>query len=192
MRTTEVSNRRIAVFCGARPGSDPGHLRFAREFGTALAQRGLELVYGTGGGVMGALAEAVAAAGSGITGIVPHSLREQQNADSPRGTIFVVRSLHERKALMYRLCSAFAVLPGGIGTLDELMEVATWNNLCLMDKPIVVVNHLGFFDPMLEMLDHLVRQGFLTREERRLIQVAQSPDEAFDLLRIGVPEPGTV
>lgn len=90
--------------------------------------------------------------------------------------------MHERKALMYRLSNGFAVLPGGIGTLDELMEVATWNQLSLMEKPIVVVNHAGFYDPMLAMLDHLVSEGFLTAAERRLIRCADSAEEALDLL----------
>ncbi|GAA3842329.1 TIGR00730 family Rossman fold protein [Streptomyces coacervatus] len=181
-------SKKIAVFCGARPGTHPEHLLLAEEFGTALARRGLDLVYGAGGvGVMGSVAHAVLAAGGGVTGVIPRLLHERERTDNAPGTVFVVRSMHERKALMYRLSNGFAVLPGGFGTLDELMEVATWNQLSIMRKPIVVVNHRGFFDPMLRMLDHLVEEGFLRAEERRVIQVAQDAEEAMDRLGTGHP-----
>ncbi|MFJ8018359.1 TIGR00730 family Rossman fold protein [Streptomyces sp. NPDC096339] len=183
MKTLVGKCERIAVFCGARPGVRQDHVDFAYGFGQALAGRGLDLVYGAGGvGVMGAVADGVLRGGGAVTGIVPRSLHERERADRARGAIFVVRSMHERKALMYRLSSGFAVLPGGIGTLDELMEVATWNQLSLMEKPIVVVNHAGFYDPMLAMLDHLVSEGFLTAAERGLIRSTDTAEEALDLL----------
>ncbi|MEV0737727.1 TIGR00730 family Rossman fold protein [Streptomyces sp. NPDC050549] len=176
-------SERVAVFCGARPGVQAEYIDFARQFGHSLARRGLDLVYGAGGvGVMGAVADGVLGGGGTVTGVIPRSLHERERADRARGEIFVVRSMHERKALMYRLSSAFAVLPGGIGTLDELMEVLTWNQLSLMEKPIVVVNHGGFFTPMLRMLDHLVAEGFLSADERQLIQVAETAQKALDLL----------
>ncbi|MCL6675030.1 TIGR00730 family Rossman fold protein [Streptomyces sp. NPDC101209] len=179
---------RVAVFCGARPGVQSLYTDFAREFGRMIARRGLDLVYGAGGvGVMGAVASGVLDGGGSVTGVIPRTLHERERADKAPGEVFVVRSMHERKALMYRLSSAFAVLPGGIGTLDELMEVMTWNQLSLMEKPIVVVNHNGFFTPMLAMLDHLVAEGFLHEHERRLVQVAGTPEEA--LCRLGFPEP---
>jgi uncharacterized protein (TIGR00730 family) len=183
MHPTIEERDRIGVFCGARAGVRPEYIQFATEFGAALARRGVGLVYGAGGiGVMGALADAVLAGGGRVTGVIPHSLHERERADQARGEIFVVRSMHQRKDLMYRLSSGFAILPGGIGTLDELMEVATWNQLALIAKPLVVVNCRGFFDPMLDMLDHLVGEGFLSAGERRLIQVADSVDEAFERL----------
>lgn len=183
MHTNVTKPERIAVFCGARPGTRSDYLHLAHDFGHTLAAHGMELVYGAGGvGVMGALADAVLEAGGSVTGVIPRDLHERERADKAQGTIFVVRSMHERKALMYRLASGFAVLPGGIGTLDELMEVATWNQLSLIHKPLVVVNHKGFFDPLLDMLDHLVDEGFLAAAERQLIQVAHTPQEAFDHL----------
>ncbi|MQT04394.1 LOG family protein [Streptomyces jumonjinensis] len=194
MHTKLKKSDKIAVFCGARPGVHPNHLVFAEEFGTILARRGLDLVYGAGGvGVMGALADAVLAAGGDVTGVIPRSLHERERADNAPGAIFVVRSMHERKALMYRLAAGFAILPGGLGTLDELMEVATWNQLSIMRKPIVVVNHRGFFDPILRMLDHLVDEGFLGANERHLIQVAHDAEEAIDRPRVGHswPAPAT-
>ncbi|WP_239072175.1 TIGR00730 family Rossman fold protein [Streptomyces bauhiniae] len=185
-----AQSEKIAVFCGARDGARPGHLLLAREFGTALARRGLDLVYGAGGvGVMGALAHAVIDAGGGVTGVVPRFLHERERADNAPGALFLVRSMHERKALMYRLSTGFAVLPGGFGTLDELLEVATWNQLSLMRKPIVVVNHHGFFDPLLRMLDHLVQEGFLKEGERSLIQEGRTVEDAIDLLTVSRTEP---
>ncbi|MFD7438799.1 TIGR00730 family Rossman fold protein [Streptomyces sp. NPDC059861] len=187
MQTLVTSNERIAVFCGARPGVRQDHVAYAYEFGRALARRDRDLVYGAGGvGVMGAVADGVLAGGGAVTGVLPRSLHERERADQARGTIFVVRSMHERKALMYKLSAGFAVLPGGIGTLDELMEVATWNQLSLMEKPVVVVNHQGFYDPMLTMLDHLVTEGFLTAKERNLVRSAETTGQALDLL--GAPE----
>ncbi|MGW6058575.1 LOG family protein [Streptomyces sp. NPDC055189] len=194
MQSVVEKSAKIAVFCGARPGVHPEHLLLAEEFGTTLARRGLDLVYGAGGvGVMGAVADAVLAAGGSVTGVIPRLLHERERSDKAPGAVFVVRSMHERKALMYRLSLGFAVLPGGLGTLDELMEVATWNQLSIMRKPIVVVNHRGFFDPMLRMLDHLVEQGFLKAEERALIQVAHDAGDAVDRLGAGhaVPVPVT-
>ncbi|MDH6132939.1 uncharacterized protein (TIGR00730 family) [Kitasatospora sp. MAA4] len=187
MRTTVGPGTSIAVFCGARPGVHPDHLALARDLGAELVRRGAGLVYGAGGvGVMGAIADSVFEAGGDVTGVVPGVLRERERSEEPRGTIHVVSTMHERKSLMYRLASGFAVLPGGIGTLDELMEVATWNQLGIMAKPIVVVNHKGFFDPLLALLDHLVREGFLALHERRLIQVAHTPEDACDLLGLPV------
>ena len=187
-------SRRIAVFCGARPGVRAEHLDFAGAFGAALARHGLDLVYGAGGvGVMRAVADGVLEHGGAVTGVIPRTLHERERADRAPGTVFLVRDMHDRKALMYRLASGFAVLPGGLGTLDELMEVATWNQLSLLDKPLVVVNHRGFYDPLLAMLDHLVAEGFLAARERRLVQVAGTAEEALSLLGAGkVAEPVAV
>ncbi|GGX80174.1 TIGR00730 family Rossman fold protein [Streptomyces minutiscleroticus] len=179
-------NRSIAVFCGARPGTRQEHLDFARDFGTSLARHGLGLVYGAGGvGIMRAVADGVLEHGGDVTGVIPRDLHERERADHAPGAVFLVRTMHERKALMYRLASGFAVLPGGLGTLDELMEVATWNQLSLLAKPVVVLNRHGFYDPMLAMLDHLVVEGFLAVHERRLIQVAETAEEALCLLGAG-------
>lgn len=181
---------RIAVFCGARPGGDPAYAELAEEFGTALGRRGVGLVYGAGGvGVMGAVAKAALAGGAPVTGVIPHDLHKRERAHKAPGEVFVVRTMHERKALMYRLASAFAVLPGGLGTLDELMEVATWNQLGMHHKPVVLLNTSGFFDPLLGFLDHVVREGFLTPAERALVHTARDPETALDLLAPQSREP---
>ncbi|MFC0600366.1 TIGR00730 family Rossman fold protein [Streptomyces palmae] len=185
MRRPERS-RRIAVFCGARAGSRREHLVLARDFGTALARHGLDLVYGAGGtGVMRAVADGVLEHGGGVTGVIPWALHDRDPAGRAPGAVFMVRSMHDRKALVYELASGFAVLPGGLDTLDELMEVATWSGLSLLDKPVVVLNHRGFYDPMLRMLDHLLAEGFLTPREHRLVQVAETVEEALALLGAG-------
>ncbi|KUJ70107.1 hypothetical protein ACZ90_07085 [Streptomyces albus subsp. albus] len=192
MRRPQKS-RRIAVFCGARPGTRREHLDLARDFGTALARHGLDLVYGAGGtGVIRAVADGVLEHGGGVTGVVPWTLHQREPAGRAPGAVFMVRSMHDRKALVYQLASGFAVLPGGLDTLDEFMEVATWSSLSLLDKPVVVLNHRGFYDPMLRMLDHLVVEGFLTAREHRLVQVAETVEEALALLGAGVLPPAAV
>ncbi|WP_418959814.1 TIGR00730 family Rossman fold protein [Streptomyces tritici] len=173
----------IAAFCGARPGKDPVHTALAREFGAALGRRGCGLVYGAGGaGVMGAVAGAALANGAGVTGVVPQDLHERERSQQALGQIFVVRTMHERKALMYRLSTGFAVLPGGFGTLDELMEVATWNQLGLHRKPVVLLNAKGYFDALLAFLDRAAQEGFLAPEDRALVRATDDVEEALDLL----------
>ncbi|MGW4641585.1 LOG family protein [Sphaerisporangium sp. NPDC004334] len=174
---------RIAVFCGARTGVRPQYVEFAKGFGAELARRGAGLVYGAGGlGVMGAVADAAFSGGASVTGVIPHQLYERELPQKSRGELFVVRSMHERKALMYKLSKGFAVLPGGLGTLDEFIEVATWNQLGFHQKPIVLVNHQGFFDPLAALLDHVVKEGFLSPQERSRIDMAIGVDEALDQL----------
>ncbi|MFE2497171.1 TIGR00730 family Rossman fold protein [Streptomyces scopuliridis] len=181
---------RVGVFCGARPGARPQHLRLATEFGEALAQRGTGLVYGAGGvGIMGAVADAVLDAGAPVTGVIPRQLYEREQPDESRTEVIVVETMHERKALMYRLAVGFAVLPGGLGTLDELLEVATWNQLGIHHKPLVLVNQGGFFDPLLTLLDNMVSDGFISQEERFVIQVASGVEEALDCLVSPAPRP---
>lgn len=173
----------IATFCGARPGKDPAYAALAKDFGAALGQRGCELVYGAGGvGVMGAVAGAALAHGATVTGVVPHDLHEREKSQEALGQIFVVRTMHERKALMYRLSSAFAVLPGGFGTLDELMEVATWNQLGMHRKRVVLLNAKGYFDSLLSFLDRVAQEGFMTPAERNLVCATDNVREALDLL----------
>ncbi|MEV7232521.1 TIGR00730 family Rossman fold protein [Streptomyces sp. NPDC051020] len=174
---------RIGVFCGARPGTRAAYLEAAWEFGTALAARNLGLVYGAGGiGIMGSVAKATLAGGGTVTGVIPQDLFDREKPEPGHGELFVVRSMHERKALMYRLSSAFAVLPGGFGTLDELMEVSTWNQLGFHRKPVVLVNEAGFFDPLTALLDNIVAEGFMSPADRALIQVAGNATEALALL----------
>ncbi|RJQ91303.1 LOG family protein [Amycolatopsis panacis] len=174
---------KVGVFCGSRVGKHPQHLPAAEEFGRALGDRGVGLVYGAGSvGIMGTLAESAKAAGASVTGVIPRALYEREGPDPFRAKLIVTETMHERKALMYRLSSGFAVLPGGFGTMDELLEVATWNQLGFHDKPVVLVNCGRFFDTLLAFLDSMVAHGYLGLAERALIQVASDAHTALDLL----------
>jgi uncharacterized protein (TIGR00730 family) len=178
-----MKNSNIGVFCGARRGCRKEYIELGRDFGAALAKRGAGLVYEAGGvGIMGAVADAAFTGGARVTGIIPTHLYERERANWMPGEIFLVSSMHERKALMYNLSVGFAVLPGGFGTLDELLEVATWSQLGIHEKPIVLINAGGFFGPLLAMFDHLVTEGFLDPAERALVQTAPSTEAALDLI----------
>ncbi|WUH88763.1 TIGR00730 family Rossman fold protein [Streptomyces sp. NBC_00433] len=182
--------RRVGVLCGSRGGRTPLYVEAAAALGDALGRRGADLVYGAGGsGVMGAVSQAAYRAGARVTGVIPHALHERERAVEACGEVFVVSSMHERKALMYRLSDAFLVLPGGFGTLDELMEVATWNQLGYHRKPVVLVNVGEFFQPLISMLDRMEEEGFFTARERSIVRAADGADAALDLL--GLPRPAS-
>ncbi|MFJ6650488.1 TIGR00730 family Rossman fold protein [Streptomyces sp. NPDC091290] len=180
--------KNIGVFCGSRSGRHEEYGEAAARLGQELAARGAGLIYGAGGvGIMGAVSSTAMAHGAAVTGVIPHALHERERLDDACGEIFVVAGMHERKALMYRLSDAFVVLPGGYGTLDELMEAATWNQLGYHDKPIALVNIRGFFDPVVAMLDRMLDEGFFSARDRALIRVAPGPCEALDAIEIQRP-----
>lgn len=180
--------KNIGVFCGSNPGRHPEYTEAATELGRELAGRKAGLVYGGGGvGIMGRVSTAALAGGATVTGVIPHALHERERLDNACGEIFVVGDMHARKALMYRLSDAFVVLPGGYGTLDELMEVATWNQLGYHDKPVALVNVRGFFDPLVALLDGMLEEGFFSARDRALIRVV--PDARTALDAVGAPAP---
>ena len=146
--------RRICVFCGAAAGNDPRYAAAAAELGRALAARSIEVVTGGGKvGLMGVVADATLAAGGRVIGIIPRFLEEREVAHRGLTELHVVESLHERKALMHELSDGFIALPGGFGTLDELMESITWAQLGLHAKPIGIVNVAGYFDELLSFVE---------------------------------------
>jgi len=154
--------RTVCVYCGSGPGTDPDFIAAAREFGIILAQSRTGLVYGGGSlGLMGALAAAVLDHGGHVTGIIPEFLigREQMLARAQE--LIVTRDMHERKRLMFERADAFVALPGGIGTLEELVEQLTWAQLGRHRKPIVVANIKRFWDPLLELFEHMTRLAFI-------------------------------
>jgi uncharacterized protein (TIGR00730 family) len=172
----------VCVFCGSSAGGAV-YAQAGRAFGTALARRGRSLVYGGGHiGLMGVVADAVLAAGGTAVGVIPRFLVEKELAHSRLTELLVVETMHERKALMTERADAFAVLPGGFGTGDELFEALTWAQLGLHSKPIGLLNIAGFFDPLLNWIDHMVRERFLRPEHREMVLTATNPDDLLDAL----------
>jgi hypothetical protein len=184
--------KRVCVFCGSSSGTRPEYAAAARRFGAALAGRGLGLVYGGGHvGLMGALADAVLAAGGEVVGVIPQALVDRELAHGGLTELLVVNTMHERKALMADRADAFAALPGGFGTADELFEILTWAQLGLHAKPVGLLNVAGFFGPLLAWVDVAERESFLRPQHRDLLAVAEGPEALLELLlnRRAVPLP---
>lgn len=175
---------RVCVFCGSSAGEDPRYLDAAAEMGNLLARLDLELVYGGGRvGLMGRLADTVLGAGGKVTGVIPHALMEREVAHTALSELRVVDSMHERKATMVDLADAFVALPGGLGTLEELCEILTWSQLGLHRKPCGILDAAGYFEPLVTLLDHMVREGFLGRSFRRMVLVEGRPEPLLRRLR---------
>jgi uncharacterized protein (TIGR00730 family) len=175
--------KRICVFCGAAAGHDPLYAATAAALGRELAARGNQLVTGGGKvGLMGAVADAALGAGGEVTGVIPRGLEKREVAHRGLTRLHVVETLHERKALMHRLSDAFIVLPGGFGTLDELMEAITWAQLGIHAKPIGIVNVGGYFDHLLAFMDAAEERGFVSGAHRAFLSVADDPVRVLDAL----------
>jgi uncharacterized protein (TIGR00730 family) len=176
------AGKRVAVYCGSADGSDPAFLAEARALGTAIAGAGLGMVYGGASvGLMGAVADAALAGGAEVIGVLPEILSASEIAHRGLTCLEVVKTMHARKARMVHLSDAFLVLPGGYGTLDELMEIVTWKQLRLHGKPCVLINTAGYWDGLLAFLDTSVTAGFLKAENRRLLEVARDAGEAVGM-----------
>jgi len=166
----------ICVFCGSNYGLKPSYRSAATELGELLAAGGLTLVYGGGCvGLMGTLADAALSAAGEVIGVIPHALVAKEVSHAGLTKLHVVDSMHERKALMASLSDAFIALPGGFGTAEELCEILTWGQLGIHQKPIGLLNVDGFFDALLEWLDHATREGFVGREYRQLLLADTNP-----------------
>ena len=175
--------KHLCVFCGSSKGGSAIYADRAKSFGEAMAARGLGLVYGGGHiGLMGVVADAVLRAGGSVVGVIPRSMVERELAHSRLTELHVVETMHQRKALMAERSDAFAALPGGFGTADELFEILTWRQLRFHVKPIGLFNVSGFFDPLLAWIDRTVEEGFLRPEHRGLIHVAEESERLLDLL----------
>ncbi len=180
--------RSLCVYCGSWSGTDPNLEAFARTFGSACAARGIELIYGGGGiGLMGTVAQAALESGGRVTGIIPRSLLESEPPFSNVTELVVVDSMHERKREMFDRADGFVVLPGGLGTLDETIEMITWRQLGFHDKPIVLANHGGYWNPLLTLFDHIVTTGFAQPDAHDLYTVADSVEGIFGKLMSGTP-----
>jgi uncharacterized protein (TIGR00730 family) len=159
----------LCVYCGSSPGTDPAFVETARTFGKILAENEIRLVYGGGStGLMGALASAVLDHGGEVTGIIPEFLtkRERPRPREHAQELIVTRDMHERKRKMFDMADAFVALPGGIGTLEELVEQLTWLQLGRHKKPVLLANINGFWGPLIELIDHMQGLGFIHTERR--------------------------
>ena len=183
-----VAVRAVCVFCGSSTPADPRYRDAARALGALIARRNVTLVYGGGSvGLMGELADAALVHGGQVIGVIPVGLFAREVSHTGLTELREVASMHERKQLMYDLSDAFVALPGGLGTLEELAEVATWSQLGLHSKPVVLLNVGGFWDSLLAQLDLMERTGLLTPTGRDLIRQARSADEALSVLTAATP-----
>ncbi|MGQ0559142.1 MAG: TIGR00730 family Rossman fold protein [Sphingosinicella sp.] len=175
--------KRLAVYCGSSPGSDPAFAETARALGGEMARRGIGLVYGGGRlGLMGIVADAVLDAGGEAYGVIPKALIELEVAHRGLTELHIVTTMHERKALMTDLTDAFLALPGGIGTLDELFEAWSWNALGYHAKPFALLNVNRFWDDLIDLMDHITASGFMSEARRAQLLVADDIGEAIALL----------
>jgi len=178
----------ICVFCGSADGADPVYLETAKELGRRIAAADMGLVYGGATvGLMGALADAAIAGGAEVVGVMPEVLMDREIANQRITHFHVVKTMHERKALMYEHADAFIALPGGYGTLDEFIEIVTWAQLRIHQKPCILINTNSYYDGFLAFLDHGMSQGFIKPENRKLIQVVEGVEEALRVVKRAQP-----
>ena len=173
----------VCVYCASSTKIDSAYFEAARELGTLLGQRHIRLINGAGGiGLMSATADAVLAAGGEVTGVIPHFMVEQGWQHPGLTELIETEDMHTRKQTMARLSDGVIALPGGCGTLEELLEIITWKQLGLYLNPIVVLNTEGFYNPLLKMLEHAAEEHFMRPAHLGIWKVASSPAEALDLL----------
>jgi len=177
------SLKSVAVYCGSAPGSSKVFAEATRATAQAMVGRGVDLVYGGGRlGLMGLVADTVLELGGRVYGVIPQALVDIEVAHPNLTELHTVSNMHERKAKMTDLADAFLCLPGGIGTLDEMFEAWSWNALGYHKKPFCLLNVEGYWDGLIEFIDHATESGFMSQQRRSQLLVAQSPEQALDLL----------
>lgn len=170
--------RSVCIYCGSRTGANPAYVREARILGAALANAGYALVYGAGDqGIMGETARAAQSAGARITGFIPRHLYDLEVGKNDIHSLIVTETMHERKKLMLYNADAVIALPGGPGTLDELIEVLTWRHLGLHAKPAFLLNTNGYWAPLLALIDHMIAEAFVGAQFRDYLTVAATVDD---------------
>lgn len=175
--------RRLCVYCGSSFGADPQYRTMAAAFGAECARRGIGIVYGGGSvGLMGVLADAALTGDGEVIGVIPQAMIDEERGHHGVTELIAVNSMHERKHRMAELADGFVALPGGIGTLEEVIEVFTWLQLGLHLKPVGLLNVRGFYDPLLTLLDHMQKEQFLTTDHRAMLTVAHDPIVLLDQL----------
>lgn len=180
------SLRSVCVFCGAQNAVPKEHLEMARELGVDMAKAGKQLVYGGGDcGLMGAVANGCLEAGGNAIGVFPRSLGRIEVEHRGLTAMHMVDTMHERKQIMYDNADVFVILPGGFGTLDEMFEVITWRQIKIHEKQVILYNHNGYWDHMIQLMEHIVATGFARPETREFYTVANTKAELYELL--GLP-----
>lgn len=175
--------RTVAVFCGSKNGKNPAYLRDAIELGQLLAQQQISMIYGGGNvGIMGAIADEVMNHGGRVVGVIPQVLVEWERQHTSISELFVVDNMHVRKKKMYELADAAIILPGGFGTLDELFEMVTWNQLSIHDKMIFILNTDGFYNHLIAHIKQMADELFLYEEAQKRLVVIQNPKDFLDYL----------
>ena len=184
---TKISS--LCVFCGSKMGDDPAHQAAARRLGEQMAERGITLVFGGGRiGLMGVVANAVLAGGGRAIGVIPEFLKDLEVGNDDVTEQIVTASMHERKTRMFELSDGFVVLPGGLGTLDETLEIITWKQLQIHAKPVVIVNTLGYWSAFEALVRQTVEGGFAHPAVAELYTVVDRPEDVFPALE-AQPEP---
>lgn len=169
-------NFSLCVYCGSRPGADPRFAEVAAEVGRWIGRHGGQLVYGGGNnGLMGILADAALASGARVVGVIPHSMVEREWAKRECTELHVVENMHQRKMLMAERADAFLALPGGIGTFEEVFEAWSWRMLDFHRKPVALLDQDGYYQPLLQFLQHSVRHGFMNAGQMELLTVGEDP-----------------
>jgi hypothetical protein len=170
----------IVVFCGSKNGNNPLYEAHATELGHLLGQNNIRLIYGGGNrGLMGAVANGVMAKGGTVTGIIPELLNQWEQQHDEITELIVVENMHVRKRLLNEKADAAIIMPGGFGTMDELFEIVTWNQLSIHDKPIYILNSAGYYDALLQHIHHMLQEGFLYTSVEAAVTVVSSPAELF-------------
>lgn len=176
--------RSLAVFCGSKQGNNPLFARHAAELGKLLARQKIQLIYGAGSaGLMGAVADSVMANGGAVKGVIPKLLLEWEKQHRGITELIISDDMHERKRTIYSLCDAALILPGGFGTMDELFEILTWNQLTIHDKQIFILNSGGFYDHLIRHIDQMRSEQFLYEQADKVITFLKEPIELLDYLK---------
>lgn len=175
--------KRVCVFCGSRVGQNPVFAEQAKELGRMLASNNIGLVFGGGSvGLMNEIANAILTYGGQAHGVIPEHLNDREIAHKNLTALHITDTMHERKAMMAEFADAFITLPGGFGTFEELLEIITWSQLRLHDKPVIVFNIDGYYDQLITFFDHAVDNGFVDDKNRNLLKVGTDVEECLDYL----------
>jgi cytokinin riboside 5'-monophosphate phosphoribohydrolase len=171
----------ICIYCGSSPGKTKQILDFAQKFGRMMCDRNHNLVYGGSSlGVMGVLADSVMVNGGEVIGVIPENLFSKEVAHTGITRLITVRDMHQRKSHMAQLADAFVAFPGGFGTMEELFEIITWNQLGILNKPVTLMNVDGFYDPLIAMIDKATETGFIKPKNREILRVAETLEECME------------